>query len=183
MLQNSSQPALPNLTANPSSSVHVINLIFPPTDEPIHPEGFGYLIPRDENGKVEVLGTVFDSCSLGVQDEYPSSDSPRFTKMTMMIRAQPSSPPITVERVMEHLTHHLQPRSPLPAPVFFQSHLMQDCIPTPTVGHTKRMEEMKNAVLQQWGGRLEVIGAGVGGVSVADCIEQGRQAGRAWTSS
>ncbi len=57
---------------------------------------------------------------------------------------------------------------------------MRDCIPTPTVGHTKRMEEMKRAALDEWQGRLEVIGAGVGGVSVADCIEQGRQAGRTW---
>ena len=43
------------------------------------------------------------------------------------------------------------------------------------------MEEMKRVAREEWEGRLEVIGAGVGGVSVADCVEQGRQVGRSWT--
>ncbi|KAI0694027.1 hypothetical protein BC835DRAFT_1275093 [Cytidiella melzeri] len=180
LLQRSSLPMPPHLDANPLSSVTVVNLIFPPTIDPIHPAGFGYLIPRDANGRVEVLGTVFDSCSLGAQDEYPSHTSPRFTKMTMMIRSAASSPPTTLERVLKHLENHLQRQTPLPVPVFFRANTMHECIPTPTVGHTCRTEEMKRVVREEWGGRLEVVGAGVGGVSVADCIEQGRHAGRGW---
>ncbi|KAI0346718.1 Protoporphyrinogen oxidase [Trametopsis cervina] len=181
LLQRSSQPLLPNLTANPSSSVNVVNVVFPPTSVPIHPEGFGYLVPRAEDGHVEVLGTVFDSCSLSAQDEYTSPDAPRFTKLTMMIRSESSLPPVTVERVLQHLTNHLQPQTPIPEPALFQVHAMRDCIPVPTVGHVKRTQELQSAAESLWRGRLKVVGAGVGGVSVADCIEQGRQVGREWT--
>ena len=108
--------------------------------------------------------------------------------MTMMIRPrEPSSSSsssqngVTVDEALGYLTHHLQPKTPLPRPVFFRSRIMKGCIPVPTVGHTQRMEEMKRVAREEWDGRLEVIGAGVGGVSVADCVEQGRQVGRSWT--
>lgn len=175
-------PALPYLTANPISSVTVVNLIFPPTPpgQPIHPDGFGYLIPRDKEWNGTVLGTVFDACALGGQDIYPSADSPKFTKMTMMVCAEPLSPPVTQDAVLRYLTEHLAPTHPLPQPVYFSANVMQGCIPTPTVGHVQRMKELREAVQHQWDGRLEVIGAGVGGVSVGDCIGQGRQVGRSW---
>lgn len=173
---------MPHLSANPMSSVTVVNLVFPPMapNEKIHPDGFGYLIPRDKDGKAEVLGTVFDSCSLSAQDTYPTSDAPRFTKMTMMIRLEPSSAPVTLDRVIAFLSEHLAPSTPLPQPVLFRAHALRDCIPTPSVGHVRRMAELRDAANKQWGGRLEVIGAGVGGVSVGDCIEQGRKAGDGW---
>jgi oxygen-dependent protoporphyrinogen oxidase len=50
-------------------------------------------------------------------------------------------------------------------------------------GHLDRMEEMKMKFLtglDGWGGRLAVVGAGVGGVSVGDCVEAGRRVGREW---
>lgn len=34
-----------------------------------------------------------------------------------------------------------------------------------------------------WNSRLAVVGAGVGGVSVGDCVEAGRQVGREWSES
>lgn len=181
ILHQSSLPSLPHLTTNPTSSVTVVNIIFPPHGQPIHPDGFGYLIPRDAAGHVRVLGTVFDSCALAGQDEYASGDAPRFTKLTMMLRAEPGAPPVAQDDALAHLTAHLAPRAPLPLPVFFQAHTMRDCIPTPTVGHVQRTKELREAVRREWGGRLEVLGAGVGGVSVGDCIEQGRQAGKAWS--
>ena len=162
------------------SSVTVVNLVFPPGRR-IHPDGFGYLIPRDTHGHVDVLGTVFDSCALGGQDAYASQSAPRFTKMTMMVRRDPSAAtPVTQEQVLAHLTQHLAPSAPLPPPVYFRAHAMDGCIPTPTVGHVQRMRALREAVNAQWDGRLEVLGAGVGGVSVGDCIEQGRRAGAAW---
>ncbi|GJE85143.1 protoporphyrinogen oxidase [Phanerochaete sordida] len=184
LIERSSLPSLPHLLANPTSSVTVVNLVFPPTapGQPIHPDGFGYLIPRDKDWNASVLGTVFDSCSLSAQDEYPSADAPRFTKLTMMIRAEPSSAPVTQASVLAHLTQHLAPPHPLPAPVYFAANTMRGCIPTPTVGHVQRMKELRDAARREWGGRLELVGAGVGGVSVGDCIEQGRRVGRTWAS-
>ncbi len=188
LLQRSSLPALPNLTANPLTSIAVVNLIFPPQPhgQPIHPAGFGYLIPRAPDGapaapSPAVLGTVFDSCSLGAQDEYASPAAPRFTKMTMMLRLSgASADEITPARALALLTQHLAPRTPLPAPVLFRVHALRGCIPVPTVGHVARTRELQGVVAREWGGRLAVVGAGVGGVSVPDCIEQGRRVGSAW---
>ncbi len=44
------------------------------------------------------------------------------------------------------------------------------------------MQDMKNLLENKkgWDGRLDVIGAGVGGVSVGDCVQAGRNAGREW---
>ncbi|EKM57571.1 uncharacterized protein PHACADRAFT_182091 [Phanerochaete carnosa HHB-10118-sp] len=167
LLERSSLPSLPHLTANPTSSVIVVNVVFPPTPpgQPIHPTGFGYLIPRDQDWNASVLGTVFDACALGGQDTYPSVDAPKFTKMTMMIRAEPSAPPVTQDAVLAYLTEHLAPAHPLPRPVYFSANIMHECIPTPIVGHVQRMKELRNAVWREWGERLDVIGAGVGGVS------------------
>lgn len=60
-------------------------------------------------------------------------------------------------------------------------HDHKSCIPTLSVGHLDRMDELR-AVLKgaPWDGRLEVIGAGVGGVSVGDCVEAGKRVGHAW---
>ena len=65
---------------------------------------------------------------------------------------------------------------PLPQPVHYAVHRNVQSIPTYLVGHTARMEELRRALKERWGGRLQVVGAGVGGVSVADCVKAGRQA-------
>lgn len=64
----------------------------------------------------------------------------------------------------------------LPQPVHYAVHRNAESIPTYFVGHTARMGELKRALRERWGGRMKVIGAGVGGVSVADCVKAGRQA-------
>ncbi|KLO06994.1 Protoporphyrinogen oxidase [Schizopora paradoxa] len=179
--------ALPHMTNNPMSTVTVVNIIFPPTKAPIHPAGFGYLIPRPEGGYGSeanasgFLGTVFDSCALAAQD----SGDAGFTKLTVMMGG-----PHKLDRhqsdpshVLSHLAQHLGSSDALPEPAFYEAREQVDCIPTPTVGHVQRMSELL-AVLRDpagpWKGRLEVIGAGVGGVSVGDCVEAGRNAGSAW---
>lgn len=40
--------------------------------------------------------------------------------------------------------------------------------------------EGEKGCADEWCGRLDVVGAGVGGVSVPDCIEQGRRVGLRW---
>ncbi|KAG8871103.1 oxygen-dependent protoporphyrinogen oxidase, partial [Tulasnella sp. 331] len=68
---------LPNLLSNPSATVQVLNLVFPPSQTPLHLPGFGFLVPRPkegypssptfirkEDGKdilQNLLGVVFDS--------------------------------------------------------------------------------------------------------------------------
>jgi oxygen-dependent protoporphyrinogen oxidase len=48
-------------------------------------------------------------------------------------------------------------------------------------GHLERMAELQEVLGGgPWEGRMEVVGAGVGGVSVGDCVEAGRRVGMGW---
>ena len=92
----------------------------------------------------------------------------------------PPSPPQAsadfLPALLATLQAHLGRAEPLPAPCAVRVHEHRDCIPTPTVGHVARMQELSAAVHQRWGSNAAVIGAGVGGVSVGDCVEGGRKA-------
>ncbi|KAL5508140.1 HEM14 [Sanghuangporus vaninii] len=184
-----SHSALPHLTTNPMSSVTVVNIVFPPSKIPIHPPGFGYLIPRPVGGYSRhgtgFLGTVFDSCSLGAQD----TGAPGFTKLTVMLGGPYEITPAhtKIENVLAQLQHHLSPihyrigGARLPWPVYFEAMEHNECIPLPLVGHVRRMEELRSALKTgPWKGKLEVIGASVDGVSVGDCVEAARKVGRDW---
>jgi protoporphyrinogen/coproporphyrinogen III oxidase len=173
--------------------VTVINLVFPrvPGQPPLHPAGFGYLIPRPLAGYSPsdpgILGTVFDSCSLSAQDR-PAQAAAHFTKMTMMLGGPYTlaSNQTSLDTVLKHLASHLSDPdadSPavLPEPVFHRTHRHEFCIPTLTPGHLDRMSELLNCLQSgPWKGRLEVIGAGVGGVSLGDCVESGKRSGERW---
>jgi len=175
------EPRLPHLTANPMSSVTVVNLVFNTPADIIHPPGFGYLIPRATSSEVEglhplertMLGTVFDSSALSAQD---SSSS--LTKITVMLGGPHGAPhpeDIDISQLTSILSRHLS--RPLPQPIAVKIHFQRECIPTPTVGHLQRMEKLKAALKRHpWNGKLIIIGAGVGGVSVGDCVEAGRRA-------
>jgi protoporphyrinogen/coproporphyrinogen III oxidase len=215
--------SLPHLRENPHSSVTVLNLVFPnnppntstgteptttTTTTPLHPPGFGYLIPRPEHGydgslasepqpgreggeeepepELGLLGVVFDTASLPEQDHDGENhaDAEKFTKLTAMLggpylsaRESPSSSlsdaqlvEVVLRRISSHLGHALPP------PVHYVVHRNAESIPTYLVGHTARMGELRRALHERWGGRMKVIGAGVGGVSVSDCVKAGRQA-------
>lgn len=183
---------LPHLNKNPSSSVVVLNLIFPP-GAPFHPPGFGYLIPRPmsaydglDASHPGILGVVFDSCALSEQDAVsstpPSSlNAGNFTKLTVMLGGPYSNPSTSIPAILSHLRTHLGLAQPLPEPVYAKMHHHKDCIPIPTVGHVQRMAELRAALEgAPWNSRLEVVGAGVGGVSVGDCVEAGRNVALRW---
>ncbi|KDR79922.1 hypothetical protein GALMADRAFT_1169668 [Galerina marginata CBS 339.88] len=195
-----SGPPICHLTQNPTSTVHVVNFIFPSPPKDIHPEGFGYLIPRPPDGYLSnatsqgVLGTVFDSCSLHEQDlpltkDYYTQSS--HTKLTMMtggpylklalpkhlISSENETTPEFIRSFLDQLKEHLG--TDVPDPVYWRIWNNKACIPTLLPGHLQRMAELKDS-LKGWGSRLAVVGAGVGGVSVGDCIEAGRQVGKDW---
>ncbi|KAF4564615.1 oxygen-dependent protoporphyrinogen oxidase [Pleurotus pulmonarius] len=171
---------LPHLDANPSSSVKVANFVFPSSSR-FHPDGFGYLIPRSKAGYENpenpgILGTVFDSCSLAEQDR----PSPAPIKVTMMLGGPYGHVDIPESTLLSHLASHVRGVR-LPKLLYSRIQYHQDCIPTFTPGHLERMGELRRVLREgPWKGRLEVIGAGVGGVSVGDCVEAGRNAGVHW---
>ncbi|KAF8074808.1 hypothetical protein FPV67DRAFT_1777589 [Lyophyllum atratum] len=166
--------SLPHLLANPASSVTVISLIFAAPPQTIHPPGFGYLVPRPPDGyppsrvsskdALGVLGTVFDSCAL------PSAEG-EYTKLTVMLGGPfpsrlPSDDAVLRACVLSHLADALQ--RDLPPPVAWRVWRHERCIPTLKVGHVQRMAELRGILEQEtgrgaWRGRMEVVGAGVGG--------------------
>lgn len=165
----------------------VVNLVFhlhPSSSLPLHPDGFGYLVPRPVDGYSAakgsgILGCVFDSSSTAAQD------TPGIVKMTVMlggpyIPGSTSPPQVDIPTLLSELSDQLG--RPLPSPLFVKVHSNTRCIPLYAVGHLQRMEELKSALVSEpWNGRMEVVGAGVGGVSVGDCVEAGRSVGRAWS--
>ncbi|KAF7426255.1 oxygen-dependent protoporphyrinogen oxidase [Pleurotus ostreatus] len=172
--------SLPHLDANPSSSVTVANFVFPASSR-FHPEGFGYLIPRPRAGygtaeNPGILGTVFDSCSLAAQDT-PCTPP---IKVTMMLGGPYGRADMAESTLLRHLGLHLGGVR-LPEVLHSRMQHHRDCIPTFTPGHVERMGELRRVLREgPWKGRLEVIGAGVGGVSVGDCVEAGRNVGTDW---
>ncbi|KAJ2922060.1 hypothetical protein H1R20_g15034, partial [Candolleomyces eurysporus] len=190
------------LIRNPTSSVHVVNIVFPGHPSTIHPAGFGYLVPRPPQGYPAspaegpgILGTVFDSCSVSAQDtsiaEKPGNGDAEFTKLTVMvggpypvpqIQAPLSSSDVNassleaeyVQRILKKLSIHLSRR--LPSPIYWRIHSNVDCIPTLLPGHLERMTELGECLSSEFGDQFQIVGAGVGGVSVGDCVEGGRAA-------
>jgi protoporphyrinogen/coproporphyrinogen III oxidase len=165
---------LPHLTFNPYSSVTVINFVFPTSFDKLHPAGFGYLVPRPAEGYESsdnpILGTVFDSCALSQQDE---SGSQPITKLTVMCGGPFNAESISIDKILDQLFQHLQ--RPRIEPIHVEIHQQRDCIPLPRVGHLERMEEVRRKLNQSaWEGRISIIGAGVNGAGIADCVETAR---------
>ncbi|ORX40449.1 hypothetical protein BD324DRAFT_647382 [Kockovaella imperatae] len=158
--------SLPHLTVNPSTTVGVVNFVYPAPPSQIHPEAFGYLVPKhDPHG---VLGVVFDSTAL------PGLDDHSVTKLTVMMGGPywstygSSMPPNLVSPALEHL-HGVLPALRSLTPTHAIPHLQRDCIPTYLPGHYARMREL-GAALQPWHGTLSLAGAGYYGPSVNDCV-------------
>lgn len=171
-----------------------MNLVFPTRgpSRPIHPPGFGFLIPRPLEGYPTtlttsdpgLLGVVFDTSSLAAQDRFYSSsatpDKPSFIKLTAMIGGPygvDSKQPPLLDAVLAQISGRLG--TTIPHPVLTKLHVHIGGIPTYTVGHLERMREMRDVARQRSDDTLFVIGAGVGGVSVGDCIKAGRDVARA----
>jgi oxygen-dependent protoporphyrinogen oxidase len=160
-----------------SSTISVTNFIFPPSKTPIHPLGFGYLVPRptegyesDENSQ-GMLGTIFDTVSMGRQD---TADG--YTKMGIISGGPyPSvSTGPNVDVLLRDLRKHLGDRYYLPDPIYSMTTECKECIPLFEPGHLKWVEKLKGTLEYYGENRVQIIGAGIGGVSIPDCIEQGR---------
>ena len=151
-----------------------------------------------------ILGVVFDSCSTWQQDEPGRNltadewyNKGSHTKITVMLGGpyplyippcvpsslgNSASIPHQIQIILNHISTHLNRSNPLPSPIYYRLWRNEDCIPTYTVGHLRRINEMREMLNKDpseggWGGRLEIIGAGVEGVSVPDCVLAGRNAG------
>jgi protoporphyrinogen/coproporphyrinogen III oxidase len=156
--------------------VTVVNLVFPCSPSELHPAGFGYLIPRPLGGYetatgAGILGTVFDSCALSAQDK---AGSKPITKLTVMCGGPYEETSLSQDYAfVDELFRHL--RRTRVDPIHMSVHKHVHCIPLPFVGHLERMGQLKKRLEEPpWNGQLGVIGAGVCGAGISDCIKAGR---------
>ncbi|GMK55541.1 hypothetical protein CspeluHIS016_0205970 [Cutaneotrichosporon spelunceum] len=165
---------LPHLLANSSTTVGVVNVVLPLPASAVHPPGFGYLIPRGGPNPEGALGVVFDTTAL------PGTDPGELdvTKLTVMLGGphwnsyggrEPAHDDELAPLALSHLAR-VFPHVTVP-PILVVPRLNQECIPTYAPGHGDRLREIHQAIITGgWAGRLSVVGAGYGGVSVNDCV-------------
>jgi oxygen-dependent protoporphyrinogen oxidase len=106
--------------------------------------------------------------------------------MTVMLGGPYYTPSqIYVPTVLGAVASHLGTApSEFPEPLAYTLNVQKNCIPTYKPGHLDRMGELDQALeARPWGGKLAVIGAGVRGVSMGDCVEAGRSVGKNWETS
>ena len=156
-----------------------MTFVFPLASGAIHPNGFGYLVPRPIDRSTNpsgILGVVFDSTAL------PGLDSASgITKLTVMMGGpywssyQPVVPrPVEAGDLAQPALTHL--RSVFPAlqdvePMITATSLHKDCIPTYAPGHIDRMRQCHALVEDShWKGKISFIGNAIGGVGVNDCV-------------
>lgn len=164
---------IPALAQIEAVTVLVVNLYFA-TSNLLPVEGFGYLLPKSipsSSNPHKALGVIFDSCAT----PQPSETG---TKVTIMLgghywqgRTSFPSDAEGVRMARDVLRQHLHiDEEPLAANVA----LNRDCIPQYNVGHDARMKDVKQALLETFGGRLCVAGASYRGVGMNDCIRSAR---------
>ncbi|ORY31609.1 hypothetical protein BCR39DRAFT_493622 [Naematelia encephala] len=178
---------LPHLDVNPHTSLYVVSLVYaiPPTR--IHPDGFGYLLPRTpaSHNPYGILGCVFDSTALPSVDDQALEG--KITKLTIMMGGpywsvyEPNvHRPVDDDEAIEMATSHIQ--GVFPALKNIQSLLAisrshQNAIPTYLPGHQQRLRGIHRAIKHgPWNGKLSLAGNGYGGVGVNDCVFSAEEA-------
>jgi protoporphyrinogen/coproporphyrinogen III oxidase len=162
----------------PAVTVGVVNLYYPPESFTMPIQGFGYLIPKTEVNPEDALGVLFASNFAGSQDQGRYAQG---TKLTVMMgghywrdrRSYPSDDDLLVAAkavVARDLGITIEPEVTL-------VNLQRDCIPQYEVGHWRRVEKLKEYLDWTFGkDRVFVVGAGVDGVGIGDCVLYARKA-------
>ena len=118
-----------------------------------------------------MLGAIFNTVSMGRQDTAKG-----FTKMGIISGGpypSASTGPNT-DLLLRDLRKHLGDRYDLPEPIHSTTTECEECIPLFEPGHLKWVEKLRGTLKDFGENKVQIIGAGIGGVSIPDCIEQGR---------
>ncbi|KAI8331745.1 hypothetical protein BC941DRAFT_403462 [Chlamydoabsidia padenii] len=171
--------ALPHLTSNPSVDVAVVNLAYKKTECDTGLDGFGFLTPHRDapyrNKVPGLLGVIFDSNSMGQQDE--ANDVVRFTAMIggsdwdLAFDGKKDVAGHALALAQQAMGTCLGVHA---TPVHSRAHVLRQCLPQYRVGHRLGLRQLHSALQQQWGGRLSVVGSSYLGVSVPDCVKHSR---------
>lgn len=155
------------LRSIPYVTVAVVNVQYDLCDL-LEDEAFGFLVPPSEN--LPILGVIFDSCCFNMN---------RKTVLTVMMGGRwfhehfglkPSTKDI-LKTALKHLKNILKIEE---TPSKTAVRILEDCIPQYTVGHTARVENIRNYI-ERNGLPLAVCGAAYDGVGVNDVILSARR--------
>jgi oxygen-dependent protoporphyrinogen oxidase len=176
-------PTLPHLAHNPAVSIGVVNLAFSPSSYTLPIEGFGYLIPRStpaSNNPHHALGVVIDSVAIP-EEEAREGEEERLIKLSVLLGGhywsqgdddEPPAASVLEQQALETLRLQLG----LPQnvePVAKLVHINCNCVPQYLVGHTGRMRELHETLLERpdFAGRLTVVGSSYLGVGVNTVVK------------
>lgn len=181
---------LDRLRSIPAVTVCVVNLYFStphllrkvripgglPPGLPLGLSGFGYLIPRTipfQQNPERALGVIFDSDISPTLHTTVPADA-LGTRLTVMLGGHWwdgwSSYPSDAEAqdmARSVLARHLGITE---EPAAMATTLQRNCIPQYTVGHSARMAQAHEGLLEAFDGRLRVAGSWFTGVGVNDCL-------------
>jgi oxygen-dependent protoporphyrinogen oxidase len=168
MLGHAFHEAISLLRSIPFVSVAVVNLGF--SDLVLPEQGFGYLIPSNQNE--DVLGVVWDSCVFPQQNIRIKE-----TRLTVMIGGSRTenlsnkSEQELLEMSLQAIRRHMGITT---VPAAWHVEIVKQAIPQYLVGHTDKVASLK-AVLSEQKGNLRIMGSSYGGVSVNDCIAEAKE--------
>lgn len=157
--------ALGSVVYSPILSTH---LIFNKSDVKTPMEGFGFLVPRNEN--IRILGSIWKS---SIFPDMAQPDKLVYTLMTggrhdEKIRAE------SIESVESQIMDEFSKLMGISAkPVFKKSKLVSKAIPQFEIGYSETLKKIKSFEISNHG--FIIGGNFVWGVSVPDCIQSAKQ--------
>lgn len=128
-------------------------------------KGFGYLIPSSEGEKI--LGVIFDSAVFPDQNRHEME-----TRLTVMMGGafHPSLQEMKSEERLEEALVGIRNHLGICArPCYFDVFDYFDAIPQFTVGHEKRVSQLRAHLSERYP-QVRVVGNYLDGVSISDCI-------------
>ncbi|MBN3304685.1 PPOX oxidase, partial [Amia calva] len=174
LLPPDAQPLSEELRSIPSVSVAVVNLEYEGSVLPVM--GFGHLVPSCENRTV--LGIVYDSVPF---PQHNRRGEPT-TRLTVMMGGAwfsevfGSTEQVTDLQLRQAATQAVKTHLGVSSePLWGYVALQKNCIPQYTLGHWKRLENIRQYI-NHHDLPLTLAGASYDGVSVNDVIHSGRTA-------
>lgn len=163
------EPSFDQLLAMDATSAIVVALAFK-TDVQI-PVGFGYLAPREENGKAQLLACTF------VDQKFPDRAPAGATLLRAFFGGESAATLMNegdgalAALALQHLSAAL---GPLPQPHITIVRKWPSSLPQYAVGHIERIERL-DALIKEMPG-LHLIGNAYHGVGLPDMVRMGRSA-------
>ncbi len=152
----------------PHASLSMVSLGY--RSQVLTKQGFGYLIPSQENEKI--LGMVWDSSVFPEQNRHENE-----TRMTVMMggmrskEKEPKTDQQTLDLALDTISKHLNINK---LPDVSHVHVVRGAIPQYLVGHANLIQGIKQEIKQQYPA-LSLSGTTFSGIAISDCISNAKK--------